>query len=73
MLRNENTHRLTIEGNAALIENQKEIQKIYQHWRNKGYSVEEVFYMISTAAHECGNDFISFASFLVYVDICLSL
>ena len=53
MLRNENTHRLTAEGNADLIENQKEIQKIYQYWRNKGYSIEEVFYMISTAAHQC--------------------
>lgn len=52
MLRNEN-NRLTPEGNEALIKNQKQIQEIYNGWRDKGFSVEEVFYMITTAAHEC--------------------
>lgn len=53
MLRNENTHRLTFQGNADLAENQRQINKIYTAWRDKGYSMEEVYYMISTAAHEC--------------------
>ena len=53
MLRNENTHRLTPQGNADLAENQRQIDKIYNMWRDKGYSMEEVYYMISTAAHEC--------------------
>lgn len=52
MLRNEN-NRLTPEGNQALRENQKQIQEIYNKWRDEGYSIEEVFYMITTAAHEC--------------------
>ena len=52
MLRNEN-NRLTLEGNEALMKNQKQIQEIYNEWRDKGFSVEEVFYMITTAAHEC--------------------
>jgi hypothetical protein len=53
MLRNENTQRLTPQGNADLAENQRQIDKIYNMWRDKGYSMEEVYYMISTAAHEC--------------------
>lgn len=53
MLRNKNTHRLTARGNADLAENQRKIQEIYNHWREQGYSIEEVYYMISTAAHEC--------------------
>ena len=53
MLRNPNTHRLTLEGNADLAENQRQINEIYNTWRDKGYSMEEVYYMISTAAHEC--------------------
>ena len=52
MLRNEN-NRLTPEGNQALRENQKQIQEIYNKWRDEGYSIEEVFYMITTAAHDC--------------------
>ena len=53
MLRNPNTKRLTLEGNADLAENQRQIDLIYNAWREKGYSMEEVHYMISTAAHEC--------------------
>ena len=53
MLRNPNTKRLTLEGNADLAENQNQITQIYNKWRDKGYSIEEVYYMISTAAHEC--------------------
>lgn len=53
MLRNENTHRLTLQGNADLRENQHKIDEIYNYWRDKGYSIEEVCYMISTAAHAC--------------------
>lgn len=53
MLRNKNTHRLTAQGNADLAENQRQINLIYNAWRDKGYSMEEVYYMISTAAHEC--------------------
>ena len=53
MLRNENTHRLTVQGNADLAENHRQIELIYNAWRDKGYSMEEVYYMISTAAHEC--------------------
>lgn len=52
MLRNEK-NRLTPEANTDLIENQRQISKIYNQWRDKGYSIEEVYYMISTAAHEC--------------------
>ena len=52
MLRNEN-NRLTPEGNQALHKNYRCIQEIYNEWRDKGYSMEEVFYMITTAAHEC--------------------
>ena len=52
MLRNEN-NRLTPEGNQALNDNLKQIREIYDKWRDKGFSVEEVFYMITTAAHEC--------------------
>ena len=52
MLRNEK-NRLTPESNLDLAENQRQIQEIYNQWRDKGYSVEEVYYMISTAAHEC--------------------
>lgn len=52
MLRNEN-NKLTPEGNQALNENLKQVQEIYNKWRDKGFSVEEVFYMITTAAHEC--------------------
>lgn len=52
MLRNEN-NRLTPEGNQALHENQRQIQEIYNTWRDKGFSMEEVFYMIATAAHQC--------------------
>lgn len=53
MLRDPNTKRLTLEGNSDLAENQRQIDKIYNMWREKGYSMEEVYYMISTAAHEC--------------------
>ena len=53
MLRNPNTKRLTPEGNTDLAENQRQIKEIYNTWRDKGYSMEEVYYMISTAAHEC--------------------
>lgn len=53
MLRNETTHRLTEQGNKDLSENQRMIDGVYNYWRDKGYSVEEVFYMITTAAHEC--------------------
>lgn len=52
MLRNEN-NRLTPEGNQALNENLKQIREIYNKWRDEGFSVEEVFYMITTAAHQC--------------------
>lgn len=52
MLRNEN-NRLTPEGNQALNDNLKQIREIYDKWRDNGFSVEEVFYMITTAAHEC--------------------
>lgn len=52
MLRNE-SNRLTPEGNQALNDNLKQIREIYDKWRYKGFSVEEVFYMITTAAHEC--------------------
>lgn len=52
MLRNE-SNRLTPEGNQALNDNLRQIQEIYNKWRDKGFSVEEVFYMITTAAHEC--------------------
>lgn len=54
-LRNHN-HRLTPEGSLDLVENQRQIQQIYNQWRDKGYSIEEVFYMISMAAHECALD-----------------
>lgn len=53
MLRNPNTKKLTSEGNTDLAENQRQINKIYNTWRDKWYSMEEVYYMISTAAHEC--------------------
>lgn len=52
MLRNEK-NRFTPESNLDLAENQRQIQEIYNQWRDKGYSVEEVYYMISTAAHKC--------------------
>ena len=46
-------NRLTPEGNLDLVENQRQIQVIYNQWRDKGYSIEEAYYMISTAAHQC--------------------
>ena len=52
MLRNE-SNRLTPEGNQALNDNLRQIQEIYNKWRDEGFSVEEVFYMITTAAHQC--------------------
>lgn len=51
-LRNEK-NRLTSEANTDLAENQRQIRVIYNQWRDKGYSIEEVYYMISTAAHQC--------------------
>lgn len=53
MLRNQTTHRLTVEGNQHLAENSKKIREIYRYWRDKGYSIEEVFYIICSAANMC--------------------
>lgn len=53
MLRNQKTNRLTEQGNSDLHKNQQQISAIYNQWRDAGYSMEEVFYMITTAAHEC--------------------
>lgn len=52
MLRNPNTHRLTLEGNDACFETVREVRKLYERLR-KHFTAEEVYYMISTAAHEC--------------------
>lgn len=52
MLRNPNTHRLTPEGNDACSEAVREVRKLYEKLR-KHFNTEEVYYMISTAAHEC--------------------
>ena len=52
-LRNPETHKLTESGQNDLMDNLSKIQELYDHWRNEGYSMEEVFYMICTAAHTC--------------------
>ena len=53
MLRNPNTNRLTPEGNSACGEAVREVRKLYENLRQQGFNTEEVYYMISTAAHEC--------------------
>jgi hypothetical protein len=52
MLRNPDTHRLTLEGNDACSATVREVRKLYEVLR-KHFNTEEVYYMISTAAHEC--------------------
>ena len=56
MLRNPDTHRLTHEGNNACGETVREVRKLYDNLRQQGFNTEEVYYMISTAAHECVMD-----------------
>ena len=53
MLRDPNTHRLTPKGNDACSETVREVRKLYEKLRKQGFNTEEVYYMISTAAHEC--------------------
>lgn len=51
-LRNPITHRLTIEGNSACADTIREVRKLYGKLRGN-FTPEEVYYMITTAAHEC--------------------
>ena len=51
MLRNPETYRYTPEGRQATDEVVWAVQDIYNKHR-KNFSIEEVFYMIVTAAHE---------------------
>ena len=51
MLRNPDTYRYTNEGRQATDEVVWAVKEIYDKHR-KNFSLEEVFYMITTAAHE---------------------
>jgi hypothetical protein len=51
-LRNPETHRLTPEGNSACGETVRKVRKLYKELR-KSFTPEEVYYIITTAAHEC--------------------
>lgn len=51
-LRNPNTHRLTEEGNSACAKVVNKVSEIYKDFR-VDFTPEEVYYMITTAAHEC--------------------
>ena len=50
-LRHPVTNKLTFEGNKDCIDNLNKIREIYNHWRDKGYSIEETFYLICSAAN----------------------
>ena len=49
MLRN-SSGRLTVEGNHACRDCTIKVKDIYNYYRNEGYSIEETFYMICSAA-----------------------
>ena len=51
-LRNPDTHRLTEEGNFACHKVVNKVREIYEEYR-KDFTPEEVYYMLTTAAHEC--------------------
>lgn len=47
------TKRLTVQGNEDCMEVFRRLQKIYKEYRDKGYSMEEVHWMICSGANQC--------------------
>ena len=50
-LRHPVTGKLTSDGNKACIDNVTKVREIYNYWRDEGYSIEETFYLICSAAN----------------------
>lgn len=50
-LRHPATGKITFDGNKDCIDNLGKVREIYNFWRDKGYSIEETFYLICSAAN----------------------